>query len=160
MHEPIQNHLEDILQGTLLPEVREVVQAHLAACEDCVTELDEMRLHSGILRTLQAAEAPEQAAGFYARVIGRIEAQARPSFWTLFLDPVFGRRLVYASGAMVLLMASFLLATTGQSPELAQTPVQIIVQPASAPQTTPPDFGQDMQRDREHFLVTMASFSE
>ncbi len=160
MHEPVQSHLEDILQGKLDPRVRDSVQAHLAACEECVTELDEMRLHAGILRSLHAAEAPEPCAGFYARVMERIEAQAKPSFWNLFLDPVFGRRLVYGTGAMFLLMASFLLATTGETPELAQTPVQIIVQPASSPQLTPAEFGQDMQRDREHFLVTMASFSE
>ena len=97
---------------------------------------------------------------FYARVMQRVEAQGRPSFWSLLLDPVFGRRLVYATGAMFLLMASFLLATTGDQPELAQTPVQMMVQPSSTPVAMPAGFGEDIQRDREHFLATMASYSE
>lgn len=160
MHEPVRSQLEEILQGRLEPGRRGELEAHLAQCEECVTELEEIRLYSSVIRTLHAPAAPEPRPGFYARVMERIETQARPSFWTLFLDPVFGQRLVYATGAMVLLMASFLLATSGETPQLAQTPVEIIVQPASAPAPASPDFGQDVQRDRERFLVQMASFSE
>jgi hypothetical protein len=57
-------------------------------------------------------------------------------------------------------MASFLLATSGETQQLARTPVEMIVQPAAASAPAAPDFGQDVQRDREHFLVQMASFSE
>jgi len=160
MHEPVRSQLEDILQGRVEPIRRGELEAHLAECEECVTELEEIRLYSGVIRALHAPAVPEPRPGFYARVMERIETQARPSFWTLFLDPVFGQRLVYATGAMVLLMASFLLATSGETPQLASTPVGIIVQPASASSPGAPDFGQDVQRDREHFLVQMASFSE
>ena len=160
MHEPVRSQLEEILQGRMTPGVREAVRAHLAACRACASEVRELQLYSGIVRSLRVTDPPELPAGFYARVMQRVEAQGRPSFWSLLLDPVFGRRLVYATGAMFLLMASFLLATTGEQPELARTPVQMMVQPASAPAAMPAGFGEDIQRDREHFLVTMASYSE
>lgn len=160
MHEPVRSQLEEILQGRMAPGVREAVRAHLAACAECAAEVRELQMFSGIVRSLRVADPPELSAGFYARVMQRVEAQGRPSFWSLLLDPVFGRRLVYATGAMFLLMASFLLATTGETPELAQTPVQMMAEPAAVPVALPAAFGEDIQRDREHFLATMASYSE
>lgn len=160
MHEPVRTHLEEILQGRLKAAHKAAVESHLDECPPCVEELREMRLYSGVMRTLRVADVPEPSAGFYARVMQRVEAQGRPSFWTLLLDPVFGRRLVYATGAMFLLMASFLLATTGQQPELARTPVQMMAQPPVMPASMQSEFGNDVQQEREYFLTTMASFSE
>jgi hypothetical protein len=160
MHEPVQTHLEALLQGRMRPEHRSMVDQHLAACADCAAEVATMRTYSKVVKTLRVAEVPELSAGFYARVLDRVEAQGRPSFWNLLLDPVFGQRLMYATGAAFLLMASFLLATSGNQPQLAQTPVQMIAEPSNMPQPVPVSFGDDMQRDRERFLATMASFSE
>jgi len=160
MHEPVRSQLEDILQGRLRAGQKETVEAHLSDCPECAAELREMRLYSRAMRALRATDVPEASAGFYARVMQRVESQGRPSFWNLFLDPVFGRRLVYATGAMFLLMASFLLATTGGQPELARTPVEMMARPAAAPVAMQAEFGDDVQRDREYFLTTMASFSD
>jgi anti-sigma factor RsiW len=156
MHEPVRSQLEEILQGRLRAGQNEAVGLHLAQCAACAEELRGMRLSAGLIRTLRVAETPEPAAGFYARVLHRVEMQGKPSFWNLLLDPVFGRRLVYATGSMLLLMASFLLATSGGKPELAQTPVEMIAQPASAAA----GFSEDVRHEREYFLTTMASFSE
>lgn len=160
MHEPVRSQLEDILQGRLGSGQRDAVAAHLAACVECAAELGQMRMQAGLVRELRVTEEPEPAAGFYARVMRRVEAQGRPSFWNLLLDPVFGRRLVYAAGSLFLLMASFLLATSGEQAELARTPVEMMAQPAVTPGAAQAGFGDDMQRDRERFLATMASFSE
>ena len=160
MHEPLISHLEEILQKRLAPQQQAAVDAHLSGCADCRDELSAMTSFSQVVRSLRAPAVSELRAGFYARVMQKVEEQGRPSFWNLLLDPVFGRRLVYGTGAMFLLMASFLLATSGDQPELAQTPVQMISQPAVTAVSTQPGFGDDVQRDREHFLATMASFSE
>lgn len=161
MHEPLVSHLEEILQGKAVAAVKEAVYSHLAACPACATELGEVRQAAEIVRALRQTEILEPMAGFYARVMQRVEAQGRPSFWELLLDPVFGRRLVYGTGAAFLLMASFLLATTGEQPQMALTPVQMMVQPSAAPGAGPSSaFGDDLQRDREHFLVTLASFAD
>jgi anti-sigma factor RsiW len=160
MHESVRSQLEDILQGRLKPGAKAVVAEHLKSCPACAAELGEMSLQADLLRSLKAPEVPELSAGFYARVLQRVEAQGRPSFWSLLLDPVFGRRLVYATGSMFLLMASFLLATSGNEPELAQTPVQMMAQPEATPAAMRVGVGEDVQQDREHFLATMASYSE
>ena len=160
MHEPLVSQLEEILQGRMTPAQRSNVDAHLAVCAECKEELQAMTSFTEVVRSLRAPAVPELRAGFYARVMQKVDEQGRPSFWNLLLDPVFGRRLVYGTGALFLLMASFLLATSGDQPELAQTPVQMISQPAVTTVSMPGGFGDDVQRDRERFLATMASFSE
>jgi len=155
MHEPIQSQIEKILEDRLPASAKRFVEDHLAACAECAEELRAMRLHSGVMRALRV-DAPEISAGFYARVMQRIEKQSPPSFWNLLLDPIFGQRLVYATGALFLLMGAFLLATAPERNELAATPVQVIAEPVAIPA----GFAEDMQRDREHFLVTMASYSD
>jgi len=159
MHEPLRSQLEKILDGSLPDAAKRSVETHLAECALCAGELREMRLHSGVMRALRVPSAVEPNAGFYARVMHRIESQGPPSFWNLLLDPIFGQRLVYATGALFLLMGAFLLATAPETPELAQTPVHVMVEPAT-PVVTSAGFGEDLQRDREQFLTTMASFSE
>jgi hypothetical protein len=120
-----------------------------------------MSLHADLLRSFRVQNPPEPAAGFYARVLQRVDAQPAPSFWDLLLDPSFGRRLAYATGSMLLLMATFLIATSGEQPQLASTPVEMIARPAPATPADPRSpFGDDMGQNREQFLVTMASFSE
>ena len=49
----------------------------------------------------------------------RIEAQQKNSIWAVFLEPVFSRRLAYASVAMMLLMG-FVLMTENQEPEFGE----------------------------------------
>jgi len=160
MHEPLISQLEDILQGRMTPSQRLRIDDHLAGCPECRDELGAMTSFSEVVRSLRPPSVPELRAGFYAKVMQKVEEQGRPSFWNLLLDPVFGRRLVYSTGAMFLLMASFLLATSSDQPELAQTPVQMISEPAVTTVSTPAGFGDDVQRDRDQFLATMASFSE
>jgi anti-sigma factor RsiW len=160
MHEPVRSQLEDILQGRLHPSRKAAVSAHLKECPGCAAELGQMGLQADLLRALKAPEVPEMSACFYARVLQRVESQGRPSFWTLLLDPVFGRRLMYATGSMFLLMASFLLASSGNEPELSQTPVEVMARPSANANAVRTAFGEDVQRDRDHFLATMASFAE
>lgn len=160
MHEPVKSHLEDLLQGRLDAVSKSAVHTHLSGCPECTASLREMQLYSGIMRSLRAPALPDQSPGFYARVMQRVEEQGRPTFWSLFLDPVFGRRLVYATGALFLLMASFLLATSNPNqPELARTPIRYMAEPADTFSAAPPSVDEDLKQGREHFLVTMASFS-
>jgi anti-sigma factor RsiW len=73
MHEPVIQRLEEYLDGDgPFPEVEE----HLRKCEDCKNELDAMRQQSALFRQAFKAEVEPNPA-FYARVMGRIETQAR-----------------------------------------------------------------------------------
>jgi hypothetical protein len=82
-----------------------------------------MRRQAALLRQWQVAPElgndAEPRAGFYARVMERIEAQGPGSIWSLFFDSVFGRRIAIASLALALLLGVYLVSTE----QMAETDV-------------------------------------
>jgi hypothetical protein len=84
-----------------------------AADEATRREVTAYRETAGMLHALQCPEdAPQPSANFYARIMERIEAErASNSFWSIFLNPQFSRRLVFASAALLILLG-VTLATT------------------------------------------------
>jgi anti-sigma factor RsiW len=121
MHPPIENELELFLEGK---PTSGVFTEHLAQCAECKQELALFSEASLLVRSLRlepAADGPvaafEPAPGFYARVVDRIESQIKPSFWSVFLQP-FGRRLVYASLALFVVLCGLLF--TGEPPKAEQ----------------------------------------
>ena len=76
MHRIIRDHLEQILAGPGSAPEHPAGQ-HLAVCEECREAVAVMREQAAMLRQWRAAdvEAIEPRAGFYARVLERIEAQ-------------------------------------------------------------------------------------
>ena len=155
MHDPVINNLEAYLEGRHAPEL----ESHIRTCADCQTELAIFSSHSLMLNTLRAEEQMSPAPGFYARVSARIESQTRPSFWDLLLDPIFGRRLVYATCALVMLMSGFLLLSPADQPQLASTPERLLVSPSPSA-AMQVGVGQDTDHDRDVVLVDMVSFSQ
>jgi predicted anti-sigma-YlaC factor YlaD len=153
MHRLIQDHLEEVLEG----KQDGAIQAHLAACRECREQVEGMSLNRKLLQVLRDPEESEPAPGFYARVVSRIESMDRASFWDLLLDPVFGRRLVFASLALVVFMGTYLLLYTPARNEVAFSPEAIMAAPATDPQQA---LGADPQRDREVVLVSLAALSE
>src|SRR5262245_17862986 len=94
MHEPVIGRLEEYLSGGgPFAEVEE----HLKNCAGCRKELESMRMQSALFRSLRTREEIEPAAGFYARVMERVETQVKPSAWSLFGESLFAKRLAYAS---------------------------------------------------------------
>src|SRR5271166_1475455 len=98
MHQEIRHNLEDYLrggdddrEGSRL-ELPKEFHAHLGECGKCASELRVLEAQSQLLRSLRTPREIEPPAGFYARVMERIEAQPA-SIWSAFLDPKFGFRL-------------------------------------------------------------------
>ncbi|MBI4892154.1 MAG: hypothetical protein HY821_16120 [Acidobacteria bacterium] len=160
MHEPIRQGLEEFLAGhpapAAAPEHQENIQRHLASCCECREEVEAMRLHQSLLRELRAPEALDPSPGFYARVLERIEAQAAAnSFWSIFLDPFFGRRLLYASLVLMMVLGAAVWQT-GKGPAMdASNPVHIMAG-ADLPAAT----GEDPGRDRTVVLTNLVSHGE
>jgi anti-sigma factor RsiW len=152
MHQPVKDNLEEHLRGVggrfqrpLPPEVEQ----HLEACGACAAELREFERQTATLRALRAPEDAEPRAGFYARVMQRIdEARASSSVWAAFLDPLFAKRLAFASAALVLLLGTFLIST-----ERISTPV------APGPAVAAEDSGATPQ-ERDAVLAKLVSFTE
>src|SRR5512140_617316 len=112
MHEPVKEGLEDFLRENGSPEFA----AHLETCRECRDEVERMRELALALRVLRAEGEMDPPPGFYARVAARIEAQSRPSFWSVFLEPAFGRRLMYASATLVVLLGTYLISSESREP--------------------------------------------
>jgi hypothetical protein len=172
MHDPIRDHLEDHLRGSAGKIPRDF-QAHLEQCEDCAIELRLYELQSEMLRSLQASQEIEPRAGFYARVMDRIETEGRSSIWSVLLQPTIGRRMAVACATLVVLLGTYFVATELSEPIVAVAPAMASVAPVSAPpasieaQAPRPaanlpvvtDDGQ-LERSRDAVLVNLASFHE
>jgi hypothetical protein len=153
MHRLVRDRLEEVLAEPSL----DATASHLGECEECRTELAAMHAQAAALRELRSPEV-EPRAGFYARVMERIEAQGPGSIWTLFFESPFGRRIAFASMALALLLGIYLV-TSEQSSEpfsAAGEPVQLMIgedQPGLVltNQGTP---------DRDSVLMNLATYQE
>lgn len=107
MHDVIRNGLEGYLSRRLAPGSLATFRAHLAECTPCREIVAGFEEQSSLIRSLRVAEeevAP--SAGFYARVMERIDAQRPVSLWSVFLQPLFARGVLFASLALFLLLGS------------------------------------------------------
>ena len=113
MHQPIKEGLEEYLRGAGKGENPREFDAHLAACQSCAQELRLLEAQALWLRSLQDSPAvdAEPRPGFYARVMDRIEQETPRSIWSILLQPAFGRRIAVASGALALVLGTYLVST-------------------------------------------------
>lgn len=107
MHRGVREKLEDILAA----DTNALCERHLSECQECDAEVAAMREQRRLLRSLRAgADAPEPSAGFYARVMERIEAQGVVSIWQLFFDSRVGRGLAMASMVVAVSLGVYLVS--------------------------------------------------
>ena len=151
MHAVVMDSLEELLAGTLKPEVQRDVEAHLSTCGPCREEVAAMQEISLCFRVFEAPEALEPAPGFYAQVKRQVGGRhAVPSFAGFFaLDFAFGRRLVFASLITLAILGSYLVSTETDYPT-GLSPAAVMAQQDS------PAF--DSARGQDNMLVTMTTY--
>lgn len=163
MHESIKGNLEDYLNGCR-DRIPKEFHVHLRACEGCASELKLLEQQSEMLRVLRPAEELDPPAGFYARVMERIDDQRGSSIWSVFLEPRFGRRLAVASAALILLLATYLVTTEPGGLELTpQSAVVLTSDPGADALVEDATIQQDtqaQQQQRNAVLVDLASYHE
>jgi anti-sigma factor RsiW len=149
MHKVIEDGLEDYLGG----QVRRDFQAHLQQCVECRTEVQQFEELSGLFKELRVEEPVQPAPGFYFRVSQNIEAQRRPSIWSIFsLDAAFGRRVAFGSLMTLAIVGSFLVTReTGFEPQNLNSPEAVM---ASHDVSVP----HESSADRDRMLATLASY--
>lgn len=163
MHQAIRDKLEDLLKGSS-PGISQDIQAHLESCEGCAGEMRLLEKQAEMLRLLKAGEEVEPRAGFYARVMDRIEEDAGASMWAVLLRPSFGRRLAVASAALVVLLGTYLVTSERSEPQVAANP-SVVFTSAPAAQDSPaqdspaPDSIQQ-ERQRDAVLVNLAAYRQ
>lgn len=106
MHREIYEHLEDVLTGA--PPFS--AASHLKQCRECREEVTSMQEQAMLVRQLKAAAEMEPRAGFYARVLERIDAEGPVSIWNLFAESAFGKRIAVASLALALLLGFYIVS--------------------------------------------------
>jgi hypothetical protein len=187
MHQELRHNLEDLLKSDDLLNSKDLLnsedylgssgsklsaefQAHLGECAECSSELQALKAQSQLLRTLRNPGDVEPRAGFYARVIERIEAQPA-SIWSVFLDRKFGLRLAVASAALVALLGTYLVTSEPSGPEFASLPSVVLTDtpraaeasnltPASNRLETDQEDGLQQRRQRDAVLVDLASYHQ
>jgi len=156
MHDPVIERLEEYLDGNgPFPEVEE----HLSKCDGCRQELAAMQAQTALLRRAFRADVEPDGA-FYARVMNRIEAQAKPSVWSLFGESMFARRLAYASATFLVLVGVLFVSANEPDQPLASSDPHMILAGEQEYAPVRMDVDRDMERDREVVLATLASYQE
>jgi hypothetical protein len=155
MHQLIRKNLEEYLKHSV-SEIPAEFHRHLGECRDCASELQGLEAQSQWLRSLRGSEDAEPRAGFYARVMERIEAQQPFSIWSVFLDRKFGWRLAVASGMLAALLGGYLVTSEPGGPETGVAPT--VATAGTAASGTPGDTGAQQQRDA--VLVDLASYRQ
>lgn len=155
MHGLIKDRLEQYLSGTAGKTIPAEFEQHLRTCDECREEVSWMQEQSRLLRVLAPSREVEPAAGFYARVLGRIESRERTSVWTAFLDPIFGRRLAATALAVAGLFVGYLAFT-----EATSNSQQVYATDSAMVNDNHPPLGVDRNQDRETVFVTLATYRE
>ena len=110
MHGSIRDRLEDLLRAESSVGSQKALSEHLSSCDECAGELAAMKSQAAMLKRLRPPEEVEPAAGFYARVLQRIEERGNRSIWSVFTDSPFGKRLAYASLTIAILLGSYVVS--------------------------------------------------
>src|SRR5579862_422792 len=125
MHQVIINRLEDYLAGS--SNIPREFTAHLEACAECRTEVSEMQEIGTAFESLRSSDELAPAPDFYARLNALIEDQQAQSFWRWFSwEPLFGRRVAFASLMALFLLGSFLVSRETEYAAGPTSPEQLI----------------------------------
>jgi len=157
MHQPVIDRLEEYLDGNgPFPEVEE----HLSKCASCRQDLAAMQEQTALFRRAFRADVEPDGA-FYARVMNRIETQARPSVWSLFGESMFAKRLAYASATFLVLGGGvFVSANEPDEPLATSDPHMILAGDQRYTPVSMDNVSVDVERDREVVLANLATYQE
>jgi hypothetical protein len=164
MHQPVKDNLEEYLRdgrGMFPKPLPPDMEAHLESCGECAEQLRQLQSQSEALTSLRAPANLEPRAGFYARVMQRIdEARATRSVWSAFLEPVFAKRLIFASATLVVLLGTYLFSTEPVDMAPGYQPTTIVATPRQVSVTPDdPDISTSPQ-ERDAVLVNLAAYHE
>jgi hypothetical protein len=152
MHGSIRDQLENLLAAGEPATGNTALGAHLAHCPECSSELKVMREQSELLQSWRIEEEVEPLAGFYARVLQRIENTAKASIWAGFLYSPFRKRFAYASLSLALLLGMYVFVE--EKADLDPHEQAVIVQQSNTAESV---FG-DQTQQRDAVLVNLASY--
>lgn len=164
MHDLVAKNLEALLDGSIDPITERSVRDHLVGCDDCRNRVKLLQTQSKFLASFRQEEVLAPGPGFYAKVRRQIEAQQKPTLWDMLLDPGFGKRLVWATASLTVLMAGFLWFSSpveqqGGATVAGLTPMSAIAQPAPEEKLVPASAAENPVENRDAVFANLASYS-
>lgn len=145
----------DGLEGFLAGKPDPQLVQHFTECGECKEAANQFLELSQAVRVLRFQEEVEPAPGFYGRVMDRIESQRDSSIWSVFLEPLFGRRLMYASAVLTLLLGIMLFTSPKDEPVvISSAPEQILADEQPAVNLV------DADQDRNTIFVQLTTYEE
>lgn len=171
MHREIRDHIEDVLAGSRPVSGPAHTQEHLAHCDECRSEVQDMQEQTALLRALRAPEdfAADLRPGFYARVMERIEAEGPISIWNLFIESAFGRRIAVASLALAMLIGVYVITSERtvedstmalESQQTASGQTMVAGEDAPAREITRVDQSQTDESSQDAVLANLVTYRE
>ncbi len=165
MHILLRENLEEYLSGNLDPASRQALEAHLAACVECREEWEALRQLSEGLRSLRPPQGLEMelepAPGFYARVVDGIGAEPEVPFWTMLLDPQFGRRVAFACLMLLAALGAYVATLQPADYPSQHRPEAVLACAGPNCQSTlpmpAPRFGPSLEHNRGAVLAALVS---
>lgn len=156
MDDFMKDHLEAYLAGELTAREQSLWEARLKAAPKLARQValieDSAKLFDELRPPEDEAWAPEP--GFYARVRERIAEQEQVPFWMVFLQPMFVRRVAFASLMWFALLGGYAMvfdnAWSGRDPHVAAA---IFTAPPSADYEI--RLGVDLRLNRDSMLAAM-----
>lgn len=112
-----------------------------------------------LLAELKAPEEVSPRAGFYARVMDRIETQRSKSIWSVFLEPLFGRRLAVASGILMLMLGAALFVPGSEFDDDLKVEGKGFVINEPMP-SAPAVVAESSEREKDAVLVNLVTYQE
>ena len=149
--------LEDYLSGNLSRARKAQLESHLARHPEAAEQLGEFRRTSLLLTELRApaAEPEGPEAGFYARVLQRIDQQRREPFWMFFLQPVFVRRLAFGSLMWLALVGAYVVSFSSPSAEISRRLAGAMLTDQPASDYYRVRLGNDLKQNRDSMLAVV-----
>lgn len=154
MKKLIVDQLEKYLSGELSGDALKQFEAELERESDAREQVGVFRTQGDLLRTLRADEQMDPAPGFYARVMDRIESQTAGSFWAIFFEPWFAKKLAYASLALLVVLSSAAINSAANPGIHEAVPYEFV-----ADSILPPAPGQDREYDRSVVFANLSAFT-
>ncbi len=155
MDQFVKDNLETYLSGELDERQKAEWDAHLAAHPAAARQV---ALHEETASMLRELRPPEDdwsgAPGFYDRLAERIEEQRRIPFWSVFLQPPFGRRLAFASLMWLALLGSFFAFTDPVDSQKHVAEAFLVERPSAVFEVR---LGADLNENRSSMLASLVS---
>jgi hypothetical protein len=147
-----------------LSQADAATQQEVAAFRETAAMLHQLQVPADV-------EDLQPSPGYYARLMERIEAERNSnSFWSIFLNPQFSRRLLFASATLLVLLAVTFATVEGDTgwfgtaaPELVENAFAVPEDFAVASAAEPIESGLARHTEsdgHDQIFVELATFSQ